>query len=337
MIRALAFTGGAHVPSARFRIRQFLGVLEEHGVALHERPSRPGAYPPQGTWRRLAWAPASLADRVPAVLASHRYDVTVLQRELLSTFVTLEGLTTRPRVLDVDDALWTLPRGGFAARLARRCDRVIAGNEYLAEWFGLHCRDVVIVPTAVDTDRFRPSPRAADGHIIIGWSGASGGLAYLERIGDAIGRVLRAHPTARLRVLSDQPPRLPSVPASQLDFVPWSVASEVETIQSFDLGLMPLPDTPWERGKCSYKMLLYLACGVPALVSPVGMNRRVLTEGAVGAGVSDDAWCEVLTDWIGDATRREAAGRAGRQLVASRYSRAVVAPQLADAIRGVRA
>lgn len=333
MIRALALTGGAKVPSARFRIRQFLGQLEPFGVALSERASGPGSYPPPAAWARPAWALASLADRLPAIAASHRADVTVLQRELLSTFVTLEGLTKRPRVLDVDDALWALPRGSFAGRLAGRCDRVIAGNDFLAEWFSRYCPDVRVIPTAVDTTRFRPDPRPADGRVILGWSGASGGLHYLSALQDDLAAVLRANPQVRLRVLSDQPPQLPQLPAQQLEFVAWSPESEVPTIQSFDLGLMPLNDSVWERGKCSYKMLLYLACGVPALVSPVGMNRSVLAEATVGEGVLG-SWRGALNEWIGDEQRRRQAGAAGRALVEARYSRLVIAPLLAGAIAG---
>ncbi len=333
MIRAIALTGGATVPSARFRIRQFLGQLEPFGVALTERSSGPGSYPPTSRWARPAWALASLADRLPAIAASHGADVTVLQRELLSTFVTLEGLTKRPRVLDVDDALWALPRGAFAGRLAQRCDRVIAGNAFLAEWFSSYCRDVQVIPTAVDTIRFRPAPRPADGRVIIGWSGASGGLHYLSSLQDDLAEVLGANPQVLLRVLSDQPPILPRLPAKQVEFVAWSPESEVPTIQSFDLGLMPLNDSVWERGKCSYKMLLYLSCGVPALVSPVGMNRTVLAEASVGEGVLG-SWRGALSDWIGDEPRRRSAGAAGRALVESTYSRLVIAPRLAAAIAG---
>jgi glycosyltransferase involved in cell wall biosynthesis len=334
MIHALALTGGAQVPSARFRIRQFLGTLEPYGVRLEERPSGPGSYPPVARWARPAWALASLADRLPALAATHRADVTVLQRELLSTYVTLESLTRRPRVLDVDDALWALPRGRFAGLLAARCDRVIAGNDFLAEWFRVHCPDVVVLPTAVDTNRFHPAPRPIDGRVVIGWSGASGGLRYLERIADPLGRVLRRHPGAVLRILTDRKPSLPHVPTAQLDWVLWSPTTEVPTIQGFDLGLMPLEDSVWERGKCSYKMLLYLACGVPALVSPVGMNREVLAADNVGAGVADDAWEAALEDWIDDATRRAAAGAAGRSLVCRSYSTQVLAPSLAAALAG---
>lgn len=334
MIRALALTGGATVPSARFRIRQFVGRLEPWQVALSERPSRVGSYPPVSTWRRPGWLAATLVDRVPDVFATHQADVTVLQRELVSTLVTLEGLTRRPRVLDVDDALWALPRGGFAARLARQCDRVIAGNAFLAEWFGRHCRDVVIVPTAVDTGRFAPSPREASESVVLGWSGASGGLPYLEAMVPALAEAMARRPNVRLRVLSDRPPRLDPLPPSRVEYVRWGPEVEVPTIQGFDLGLMPLRDSTWERGKCSYKMLLYMSCGVPALVSPVGMNVEVLARGDVGAGVPDGAWADAIVEWVDDAARRQHASRVARQVVDRHYSVASIAPRLAAAIAG---
>jgi glycosyltransferase involved in cell wall biosynthesis len=334
MIRALALTGGVTVPSARFRIRQFLGRLEHWEVSLEERASRFGSYPPAATWRRPGWLAATVLDRVPDVAATHRADVTVLQRELVSTLLTLEVLTKRPRVLDVDDALWALPRGGFAAYLARSCDRVIAGNAFLAEWFGQHCRDVVIVPTAVDTARFVPAARPPGEAVILGWSGASGGLPYLEAMAPALADVMARRPHVRLRVLSDRAPRLEGVASGQVEYVRWRPEAEVPTIQGFDLGLMPLRESTWERGKCSYKMLLYMACGVPALVSPVGMNVEVLAHGEVGAGVPDGAWAEEIIAWVDDSARRVRAREVARRVVEAHYAVEVVAPRLAAAIAG---
>ncbi|MFN9213763.1 MAG: glycosyltransferase family 4 protein [Gemmatimonadota bacterium] len=334
MIRALALTGGATVPSARFRVRQFLGRLERWGVALEERASRVGSYPPVATWQRPGWLAATLLDRVPDVAATHRADVTVLQRELVSTLVTLEGLTKRPRVLDVDDALWALPRGGFAARLARRCDRVIAGNAFLAEWFGRHCRDVMIVPTAVDTARFVPAGRPPSASVVIGWSGASGGLPYVEALAPALAAVMARRPEVRLCVLSDRAPRLEGLPPERVEYVRWRPEVEVPTIQGFDLGLMPLRDSTWERGKCSYKMLLYMACGVPALVSPVGMNVEVLAHGEVGTGVPDGAWAEAILEWVDDSARRGRASGVARRVVEEHFALEALAPRLAAAIAG---
>lgn len=333
MRRVLALSGGPTVPSARFRVGQFAGRLEPWGIDLVHRPSRIGTYPPPARWRRPAWLVATIADRLPDVVASHRYDVTLLQREFVSTLKTLEGLTRRPRVFDVDDALWLLPRGGFAARIAGRCDRVICGNSFLAEYFGRFNRDVVILPTAVDTQRFSPAPRPSRDEVVIGWSGSSGGFKYLDALDEPLAAVMRERRHVRFRLLADRPRVFPGVAADRVEYVPWSPASEVGAISTMDIGVMPLDDSPWERGKCSYKMLLYLACGVPAVVSPVGMNAEVLAAADLGRGPTSAAeWRAALLELVDDASLRARLGEAGRGLVQRRYSWDAVAPALAAAL-----
>src|SRR5438270_3696681 len=135
MIKVAAFTGGWAVPSARFRVRQLVPALRESGVDVREWPAPLGAYPPPSRSWRPAWTVATLGARLPGIAWSYRADVTLLQREMLSTFVTLEPLTRRPRVLDVDDAIFLSRGGKFAERLARRCESVICGNDYLADRF----------------------------------------------------------------------------------------------------------------------------------------------------------------------------------------------------------
>lgn len=335
-IRVVALTGGATVPSARFRVRQYVGRLEPHGVELREIPAPFGSYPPHRRVLRPAWGVATLTERAAAALATRRYDLTLLQRELVSTFSTFEGWTQRPRVFDVDDAVWLLPRGGFAHRVAARCDIVIAGNAYVAEYFAKEHRRVTILPTAVDCDRFVPPAAPRTGAVVLGWSGTSSGLRYLVDIAPALAEVLRARPQVRLRIMADVRPEMPELPPAQVEFVRWHPDVEVAAIQTMDIGLMPLPDTPWERGKCSFKMLLYMACGVAVVVSPVGMNVEVLAAGSVGlAARTLDEWKQALAALVDDREMIVRMGTAGRLVVEARYSANVVGPRLAEVLRNV--
>jgi hypothetical protein len=134
-ISVAAFTAGRNVPGSRFRVRQYIDALKQYSVELSEFYPRAGGYPPQQKWTRPFWAAASLAGRFPGIVRSYRYDVTLLQREMLSTFLTLEPLTKRPRVLDVDDAIWLNRDSSFARKLAQISDSVICGNSFLAEYF----------------------------------------------------------------------------------------------------------------------------------------------------------------------------------------------------------
>ena len=135
MIKVAAFTGGRDVPSARFRVRQYIGRLRSEGVEVNEYPAPLCAFPPKSQWIRPIWGVATLAARLPGIFMSYRHDVTLFQREMLSTFMTLEQFTKRPKVLDVDDAIWLHRGGGYAARLARNCEAIICGNDFLAEHF----------------------------------------------------------------------------------------------------------------------------------------------------------------------------------------------------------
>jgi glycosyltransferase involved in cell wall biosynthesis len=330
--RVVAFTPGLDVPSRRFRVAQLLPALAEHGLAVDERVARFGAYPPRQRWLRPVWLGATLADRVPGILASRSADVTWLQREFASTLGTFERLTARPRVLDVDDAIWLHRGGRFAQRLAEQCESVICGNSFLAEQFGRWNRNVSVVPTAVDPARFSPLPNGSGevGPPVIGWSGTSAGFPHLYAIEPALRKVLEAVPQARIRVMADRPPDFRTLPGARVEFVRWSAEREVDAIRGMRVGVMPLPDSDWARGKCSYKMLLYMACGVPAVVSPVGMNADVLAHGDVGAGPrTEREWVDALVLLLRDAALAGARGAAGRDVVLRHYAVTHVAAAVA--------
>lgn len=335
-MKVAAFTPGPRVPSARFRVRQFIPMLETLGITLDELMTRTSAYPPPQAWRRPLWGGARLGELAALTLRSRRYDAVLLQREMVSSFVTLEPFTGRPRILDVDDAIHLLRGGRAARRLAEISDRVIAGNDYLAEWYGRWNSDVTVIPTAVDTDRYVSAERAAepDEGPVIGWIGTSANHAYLNEIEPALERVLEAHPTARLKIVSDRPPGFSRLDSRRWRFVAWSEAAEAAEIQSMDIGIMPLADSEWARGKCSFKMLQYMACTIPVVVSPVGMNAQVLRDGPIGlAARGEGEWVEALGTLLGDSALRHAMGKAGREVVERNYSVRVTAPKLAAALR----
>jgi glycosyltransferase involved in cell wall biosynthesis len=332
-----AFTGGVDVPSARFRVRQYVKPLHELGLDVVELPSRTGAYPPQGGARRVMWAVHNLGSRLADLARARRADVTLLQREFLSTIVTLEPLTHRPRVLDVDDAIWVWGGEAFARRLAGLCDLIVCGNDFLAESFARWHARVEVLPTAVDTERFRPEPRrshAADTPVI-GWTGTISTLPHLHAIEQALAEVLRRHPRATLRVVCDGPPELPSL-RGRVAYVPWSPEVEVASLQDLAVGVMPLDDSIATRGKCSLKMLLYMACGIPVVVSPVGANREVLACGDVGlAASSADDWVDAIDATLRDPDGARERGARGRDVVDECFSVRALAPRLAALLRGV--
>src|SRR3954462_8532359 len=330
MISVAAFTTGQNVPASRFRVRQYIPDLKLHGVELSEFYPRAGGYPPKQKLARPFWAVASLAGRLPDIARPFRYDVTLLQREMLSTFLTLEPFTKRPRVLEVDDAIWLNRENGFARKLADISDSVICGNSFLAEYFRQWNANITILPTAVDTRRFVPLKSRSFGDApVIGWSGNRSGFADLKIVEAPLRAVLAKYPMARLRIMADDRPAF-DVPAHQLEFVPWSPEIEVQTIQSMDIGIMPLRDTLWSRGKCSYKMLLYMSCGVPVVVSPVGMNAEILELGSIGESAnSADDWISALEGLISNPKLAASMGEQGRVVALNKFSIEALAGKLA--------
>lgn len=333
----VALTGGANDPSSRFRVRQYVPVLRSLGIVLEDHVARFGRYPPAGHSRRVSWGVARLVEATRQAWVSRRADVALIQREMLSTFMTAEPLTKHPRVFDVDDAIWMTSRFGSVDAIARRCDAVICGNDFVAEHFSALASHIEVIPTAVDTERWVPIARAAMPELRIGWTGTSGNLRYLSSIMPSIRAALNAVPRAKFVVMSDRPPQFDGFPEDRVEYQQWSPETEVQFVQSLTVGLMPLEDGKWERGKCAYKMLLYLACGVPAIVSPVGANVLVLNNGndhPVGIAASTtQQWTDAMVAVLTDRTLGSELGRNGRELVDSTYSIRAIAPQLAAVFR----
>ncbi len=337
MIKVTAYTGGRTVPSARFRVRQYLGELPRHGLLMREISSMTGAYPPASRFLRPFWGIGNLGEHLVSTMASYRTDVAFLQREFLSTFYTLERFLKKPIVLDVDDAIWLYREGRCARDLARLSEKIVCGNAFLADWFSRWNQHVDVISTPVDTEYFKPDgAKKQPGKFRILWSGSSSNLQHLYDIEDALCAVLATHEAAVLRVVCDRSPGFSRIPVSQLEFFEWNEADEVRLIQECDVGLMPLGDTEWEKGKCSFKMLMYMACGLPVVASNVGMNVEVLRRGNVGFGVDTrDDWVGAIEQLMIQPSLCESIGQDGRKVAETHYSVKVNAKRLGDVIRSV--
>ena len=327
MIKVAAFTGGITVPSARFRVRQYIPALYKCGVYVKEFTSVCGQYPPYNRFIRPFWAVGSLVERIPAILSSYRYDITFLQREMISTFATLEQFTGKPRVFDVDDAIWLHRNDVFSRKLAKLSSLIICGNTFIADKFSEWNDQVVIVPTAVDTTRFLPASGVQHGkdNIIIGWSGTSGNFSYLYGIEKALHNILETNKNVLLRIVADKSPSFSRISRDKFEYIPWSSENEVQLIQGMDIGIMPLDFSDWSKGKCSYKMLLYMACSIPVIVTSVGMNAEVLNLGDCGYGVTAlSEWEEALQFLIENKSIRIKMGVTGREIVEKKFSVEIV-------------
>jgi glycosyltransferase involved in cell wall biosynthesis len=237
--------------------------------------------------------------------------------------------TGTPLVYDFDDAIYLanvsevnralgwLKMPGRTRRVIERASVVIAGNGELAAWARQFNPRVEVIPTTIDTDRYRVVEREpADRPLCIGWSGSPTTIEYLELLSGVL-RDVQAETGVRLRVIGD---RNFTIPGASVDSSDWVEESELRDLAEIDIGLMPLPDTEWARGKCGLKALQYMALGIATVTSPVGVNREIAEGGAALLASTDAEWREALIRLTGDRALRVETGARGRRRVEERYS-----------------
>lgn len=347
MIQVAALTSGRNVPSSRFRVRQHISPLKMAGIEVKEYApiiSKNVRFPgvprtPFFTALLLPlyalWSGVELTARVRGVIGSWKADLTWLEREMFLGCLSLEPLLRRPLLFDVDDAIWlNFPFGRSSMkRIARDAEVILAGNSYIADWFSAHSRNVRIVPTAIDTERFIPkgvTEENADRRFVIGWTGKSTVFPFLYGVESFLGRFLKDH-EAELWVMADQAPRFQKIPTDCVRYFPWSPDAEAPFVRKLDVGIMPLFSNDWCRGKCSFKMLQYMATGLPVVVSPVGMNEEVLGMGEIGFPARNEGdWYDALDNLYNDRSLGHRLGFAGREIIVKHFSRKVVSLRLAE-------
>ena len=273
------------------------------------------------------------------ILQVGRYDVVFLQRRLPniggSIFFELAlRKFSRYLIFDFDDAIymgWTRKNGFYAdsriennfSDIVKSSDYVIAGNKYLANKTNSPSKTTVI-PTAVDTMRFRPIPSdlimKEEKSLIIGWTGVEANYPYLYAIETPLQKIFDLFPNATLKVISNKRPN-PDFLKGQVKYEQWQSELEVEQLQSIDIGIMYLPDNEWTRGKCGFKIIQYMAVGKPVVASPVGVNLDIVKHGQNGyLAFTMDEWSEYLTRLMSDASHRLKLGQEAIHTVEQQFS-----------------
>lgn len=333
-ITLAALTAGFNRPSSRFRLRQYVHRLAEHGVVVKEHmPFSEKTYYFPGPFKAV--------NRISALFRSRDADMVWLSRGFVEGYETFERLLKRPRILDVDDAVWLRgPFGRFTMPdIARAMDAVIAGNTYLAEYFSRYCKEVHVVPTAIDLDRYTLRPESVNvspEKFVIGWTGLASNFKYLDNIEPVLSRFIEEHDRAELILIADRPWEHRLLPPEKVRFIPWSEEEEVSVLHLMSVGIMPLADDKWSLGKCAFKMLQYMAVGLPVIVSPVGMNRDVLDKADIGLSASSpDQWYEALVSLYEERSLGVKLGLAGRRVVEQFYNADIIARELADIFKSL--
>lgn len=340
-------------PSQRYRIEQWEPLLRERGVEITYRPFESEAlhdvlYKQGHVGEKLRHVARALVRRAGDVRGARGFDAVYVLREaallgpaFFERWLAFAGV---PYVFDFDDAVfvpYVSPSNGYLSYLkfpgktraiCRMAAHVMAGNEYLADYARLVNDRVTVIPTTVDSEKYTVEPRAPNEVPVIGWSGSHSTAAHLLTLKSALRR-LAERERFRLRVVGVPDFKMEGV---EVEAVRWRSATEVEDLRSFDVGVMPLPDDKWSRGKCGMKALQYMGLAIPAVCSPVGVNSEIIRDGENGLLAStDDDWVEKLSRLLRSSEERARLGRAGRATVEARYSAAVQAPRVYDVLESV--
>lgn len=351
MIRVMVLTPypEGRVPGQRFRIEQWAPLLRREGIEVAFSPFlspsgldllyRPGHVVPK-VWATLR----GYLKRVVEAARTRPADVVLVFREAaLLGPAWLERRLARhvPVVFDFDDAIY-LPEAspanawsrilksmGKTEAICRLARHVTVGNEFLAAFARQHARAVTVVPTTIDTEAYAVVPRPPNPRPLVGWTGSTTTLSYLMALAPALLRLRERH-DFELRVIGGEV-RIDGVPAR---CSPWQMATEVEDLRTMDVGLMPLSDDEWSRGKCGLKALQYMALGIPPVVSPVGVNMTIVRDGVSGFhAVTEADWVERIGLLLEDESLRRRLGWEARRTVEESYSASLHAPRIARVLR----
>jgi len=304
-------------PSFRHRMRSLVEPMQAAGwqVRTERFPSKRYGL---RTWERrklLKWA---------HVAVLHQIKLSAIEARLF------EALSTH-RVFDVDDAIYVRKprrlgeladdsawrRGKFEAT-CRSVDVVAAGNDVLASVARPAARAIAILPTSIDISHYRATIAAPNDPPTIVWIGSPENLVYLEMIRPALARLAVRHPTLKVRVICSAFPDWPEI---HVERVAWSIATEAASLAAAHIGVMPLSDDEWARGKCAFKLLQYMAASLPCVASPVGANKEAVIDGFNGFhATSLDEWERNLEQLINSPELRVRFGANGHTHVSQRYA-----------------
>lgn len=341
---------GSLAASTRQRLVQYEPFLANHGITVEHRALLGNDHMTrlaQGRRASLMSTARGYAWRLVDLVTRSDHDVIWVHKELFpylpGIFERLARASGKPVVYDFDDAIFhqydTHRSPIVRALLARKLKPIlshasaaIAGNQYLADYAAQYCPNTVVIPTVVDSDRYRPGPATDGERVTIGWIGSPSTWTYVIPYLPMLTE-LAAREDVAVRVVGAGP-RADGL--AGVESIAWREATEIAEVQRMDIGIMPLPDEEWARGKCGFKLIQYMACGLPVIASPVGVNGEIVEHGVNGfLASSPEEWRTALTRLIEDPALRRRMGDAGRERAVERYSLAAHAPRLLALLQAI--
>lgn len=315
-------------PSCRYRVLQYFPFLRQQGVEASVHLFK-----------------HKLVDKWKFYTTLGRYDLIFIQRKLFHP-VDFWYIRRKAKkiVYDFDDAVMyrsaksknphSFSRRVKFAYMMKRVDLIIAGNEFLKTKALSHNSSVVVIPTSIDLSRYSPKEDLYhEGPITIGWLGSRSSLRYLKSIMPVFENIFRKYPNVQFKIVCSEFLDCPHIPIIKK---PWSWDEEGEDLKSFDIGVMPLSNDLWSQGKCGLKILQYFSVGIPAVCTPIGMNRDIVEDGVNGFwAMTPEDWEEKLSILIENPALRKQMGREGREKVLKGYSAQASGPRLLSVLKQV--
>ncbi len=327
-------------PSQRFRFEQYLDFLEKNGwdyefsYLISEKDDK-YLYQKGFVLMKAFILIKAIFTRLKDVYNASNFDMIFIQREAFFTGTTFfEKRFSKSKaklVFDFDDSIWLpnvsegnkkllwLKNGGKTKNIISYSDLIFAGNKYLADYASEFNDNVVIVPTTIDLNYHKVKSVTDSKTITIGWTGTSTTLPYLENILSVLERLKEKYSdTIDFKIIVDVEKEYKSIGAKT---TLWTRDEEVEELSKIDVGIMPLPDTQWTRGKCGFKGLQYMALEIPTVMSPVGVNCDIVNNGKNGfLADTDEEWFEVISNLIDSLELRKNLGIEAKKTIQEYYS-----------------
>ena len=341
-------------PSQRYRLEQWEPLLRERGVeityeAFEDEELHSFLYKPGMIGKKLQLVTRGLGRRMSLVRKARDYDLVYILREaaLLGppVFEKLIHQQHVPIVFDFDDAIFVSyrsPSNGYLSYLkfasktktiCRIASHVMVGNPYLAEYARQVNDCVTVIPTTIDTEKYRVPPRKeSSGPPVIGWTGSYSTVQHLDTLRGAL-KKLAQRESFQLRVIGTPSYQCPPI---DVEAMPWRADTELQDLSAIDIGVMPLPDDKWSKGKCGLKALQFMALGIPTICSPVGVNTDIIQDDQNGFLAStEDEWVDKLSRLLRSRELRQRLGQAGRATIEQKYSAITQTPRVYEIFKSV--
>jgi len=311
--------------SSRYRVYQYIDGLRAEGFKCHVRP-----LPERGLFVRVLYI-------FTLLISSLNKDIILIQK-ILFPIPVIYGLKflNKNLIFDWDDAIYTESPSGILSKkevnkriyklnsTLKVCKLIICGNGHLEKYSLRFNKNLVVIPTSLNTNLYTVKKEHDSSPLIIGWIGSSANLTYLQKLKGVLqGICERYKDKIFFKVVCDKVFNTDS----KINIInkKWNLKEEVSDIRSFDIGIMPLEDNEWTRGKCAFKALQYMAVGIPVVSSPVGVNRQIIEDGVNGyLADSIEEWERKLSILINmSSEERKMMGQRGRGVVVARFSHEV--------------